>query len=186
MSMSNVGIVIGGASCVWIELEMAQQLCRDNGVVPTYFACNDMIEHFSKGCVAVTLHVEKLPMWLANRAAKGFIAPRDTCICTKEQDRPGSQFASRVVEDWGGSVGLFAIKCAWELYGIDRIILCGVPLEARGGHFVRQKAWNDVVTFEHRWIPHLPKLKGHVKSFSGKTREWFGEPTPDFVMNTGG
>jgi len=181
----TVAVVIGGASSVWAELELTQELCRNLGVVPKYIVCNDMIEHFSKECLAaVTLHADKLPSWIANRTAKGMCPIHDVWVCTREykQKVGGAIFANHYMDDLGGSVGLLCCRIAVSHYGL-RVILCGVPITEEGGHFVRGKPWTDVKTFEHRWRPHIHGLlSGKVRSWSGRTREWFGAPDSDFVL----
>lgn len=183
---ASIGIVLGGAESVWAELELAQELCRENGVKPKYLCCNDMIEHFSKDCVVTTLHADKLPTWLANRAIKGMSPPEAVWVCTKEYKakRGGTIFATNFMDDLGGSVGLFACRVAITYYGL-RVILCGVPLTEEGRHFVRGTPWKDVSTFERRWHPHIQGLlKGKVRSYSGKTKEWFGAPDVAYVTTT--
>lgn len=179
-----IAVVLGGAKSVWTELEYTEELLRNLGVTPKYIVCNDMIEHFSKPCVAATLHVAKLPGWLANRTIKGMIPPGDVWVCTKEKNRGEAVFASHYMDDLGGSVGLFACRVAITHYGL-KVILCGVPMTQEGNHFIRERPWSDVKTFEHRWRPHIGSgglLFGKVRSWSGKTKEWFGAPDSDYIL----
>jgi hypothetical protein len=184
MAMNNTAaIVIGGAQNVWRELEDAQRLCREAEVSCEYFVTNDMISRFSKQCIALTLHVDKLPAWLADRSANGFIPPLTVWICEKETKKPAALFATHTTTDWGGSVGLFATKVAIQEYYMDKVILCGVPMKRDAGHFVRGRPWDDVLTFERRWEKYIPWLKNFVRSMSGRTQEWLGEPTKEWLLS---
>lgn len=179
---NQIAVVLGGASSVWEELSRTRALLWNHKVVPKYFACNDMIDHFPEPCVCGTLHSKKLPTWINTREHRGMIYPEAIWVCTKESGYPESKaYATDVHDDVGGSVGLFMTRVAIEVYGL-RVILCGVPMTSSGNHFLRNKPWDDVVTFEHRWRPHILGLRERVRSWGGKTREWLGEPTEDFVL----
>ncbi len=178
--MAEIGIVVGGSEDVWRELDQAKLLLARVGAKPRYFVANDMIDHFHGRCIAGTLHVDKLPMWLKSRTDKNMEPLEAVWICTTEKNRPGAQYATYITEDVGGSVGLFLTRIATREYGL-KVILCGVPMDSRK-HFVRGRPWNDVLTFEHRWNPHIQSLRASVRSFSGKTKEWFGEPDINFIQ----
>lgn len=178
----EIAIVVGGASTVWEEVIDAQALVRSIGGECKYFVCNDMIPLFSKDCVVMTLHVDKLPMWLGSRASKGMLAPRDVWICEQAKDQPAALFSTRITNDWGGSVGLFAAKIAIQEYYLNKVILCGVPMTIKGGHFIRGTPWADQLTFVNRWQPHLEFLRKYTRSMSGLTKEWLGEPDKSFLL----
>lgn len=178
----EIALVVGGAASVWEEVTAAQSLVRSVGGNCKYFVCNDMIERFSKECVTCTLHVDKLPSWIANRATHKMCSPLDVWICSKEKDKPAAMFATRITDDWGGSCGLFATKIAIQEYSFSKVILCGVPMTIKGRHFVRGQPWGDQLTFVNRWTPHLPYLRNHVRSLSGFTRDWLGHPDRDWLV----
>src|ERR1700686_3647474 len=77
---SGVGLVIGGADCVYEEFIAARAMCHEVGISYQTFVVNDMIPVF-EGYIdhAVTLHPQKLtrddPKWLVGRARRGFLPP---------------------------------------------------------------------------------------------------------------
>ena len=53
---SRVAVVVGGADCVWAEVEEARGLCAEVGAVPEFFVVNDMISVFPGDVVVTSLH----------------------------------------------------------------------------------------------------------------------------------
>jgi hypothetical protein len=75
--------------------------------------------------------------------------------------------------DWGGSSGLFAVKCAFE-EGFEEVVLCGVPMTDTPYFWGKDLHYN-ILAYRHGWEKHLDKLKGRVYSQSGWTRELLGQ-----------
>ena len=165
----RIAIVVGGAKDVWDEIERAKALCGDRA---DFFIANDMIEHFPGEARAVTLHPSKLRNWLQKR--KG--PPPKAVWAHRKFDGVTDH-----TEDWSGSVGLFSTKIALQKYGYDRILLCGVPMEGKGGHFVRGTDWASCEAFKKGWERHAAEIAPHVRSYSGWTAQKFGYPDAEFV-----
>lgn len=77
--------------------------------------------------------------------------------------------------------GLSAVDLAFKL-GYDKVVLCGIPME--GGYFYRKKAnlnfcdkarQNEVKSI-------LDRYRDNVKSYSGFTKDIFGEPEIEWYM----
>lgn len=171
-------VVVGGAECVWGDLAAAQTLCAEAGVQPVYYALNDMIPLFDGECAAITLHRHKLNAWLAQRRQSHRPAPRQVWANSKER----ADQVTNCTADWGGSVGLFAVKVALE-QGHKRIILCGVPMETTGNHFIRKTRWVACEAFWSRWVSHMAEIQPFARSFSGKTEKVLGFPTVEFLRS---
>lgn len=169
----DLAIVMCGGGDPYAEMD---RTCRMlDGDIATIIVGNDQIERYP-GFIdhAVTLHPDKFSMWMSRRRANGFPMPSRAWA-----HRPYSGI-SDWSRDWHGSTGLFAIKLAREL-GYVHIVLCGVPMEATAGHFVRQKDWPEAEAFKRAWLPRLTSLKPYVRSWGGWTREMFGEPTREWL-----
>lgn len=167
----SIAAVLGGARGGFDELAAL----RD---VAAVFAVNDAAAEYPGPLAAfVTLHHEKLPLWLAHRRAAGFPEP-DEIIA--HEDAPN---VTRVVDyRWpgmnaSGSSGLFAVKIALEQTELP-VVLCGVPMDAAGTHYAQSTFANDVGAFRDAWNIALPRLKDRVRSMSGWTAELLGRHDP--------
>lgn len=180
--MSKVAIICGGAEKVWQEIDLARELCKECCTI--FFICNDMISEFDGHAIAVTLHPLKLRSWLSCREMKGFAKPSQVWSIEMKTVGVPEGLVTNATEDWHGSVGLFATKVARQL-GFERIILCGVPMSIEAGHFKRKTPWLSATTFigdgRRGWIKRLNEIRPFVRSWSGWTKEQFGEPTQEWL-----
>lgn len=84
----------------------------------------------------------------------------------------------------GGSSGLFAVRVGIAL-GYDKIVLAGIPLDGTGHWYDPPKAkprpYLDRAT-RLEWA-QLKQSQDAIKvrSVSGVTKTWFGEPTEDWL-----
>jgi hypothetical protein len=161
----RIAAVLGGAKGNLDELAAL----RTHADVVAVYAVNDAAAEYPGDLAAfVTLHFEKLPMWLAKRRAAGLPKPRE--IVSHEQQ----PHVTRVVDyRWpgmnaSGSSGLFAAKVAIEA-GFDDVVLCGVPMDAERAHYFNGSPWHEVNGFFEAWEIALPHLRGRVRSMSGWT-----------------
>ena len=77
-----------------------------------------------------------------------------------------------------GSSGFYATKFALSK-GYDKIILCGIPIDASGNLYSLNEGIHDQI--------YLGKWKGYnfrnkVRSMSGNTKELLGEPTKEWII----
>lgn len=173
-----VAIVVGGASCVFDDVKKARDLCCAAGSDPVYYVINDMIPQFDGACIAVTLHTEKIAAWLEQRQLSSKQKPSQVWAHRKYPEK----IITHSTPDWRGSSGLFACKIAMES-GINKILLCGVPMTVIGDHFVRQRRWNACEGFRDAWDCHMAEIRPFVRSFSGWTAEQLGVPTIEFLQS---
>lgn len=168
--------VLGGATNGLAELTTLRGLCTVGAV----FACNDAAADYDGELAAfVTLHPEHLPKWLSRRTAP-------TLEVVAHEDKPG---VTRVVDyRWpgmnaSGSSGLFTAKIALESF--ERVVLCGVPMEAGRAHYNDAAPWTEVDAFWDAWNIARPRLT-NVRSMSGRTAQLLGMPTREFLHPAGG
>lgn len=151
-------------------------------------AINDVLVHWPRHVHhATSLHPEKLMMrdpsnkqkrpWVEQRARNGF----NTDYITWGRD-PARRFGlGRHIEPWGGGAsGMLAVAIAHELK-CPKAILCGVPM-TKEPHFVesgvhfQNEPWAFADSHWRVWLQKEERMRGWVKSMSGRTRELLGAP----------
>ena len=174
---ARAALVLGGATCVWKDLDRARALHTFNGVI----ACNDAGAFYPDALDAwVSLHPLKWPEWLLSRALMGH--PDVPNIISHRQE-PG---VTQVVDyrfngvTPTGSSGLYAAKVALAL-GFNRVVLCGVPMDPQQAHFFDGKPWDAAPRFKAGWRAALPYIAQHVRSMSGWTAELLGRPSAEWL-----
>lgn len=170
----TIALVVGGAECVWKDLEAAQALCLQYGREFEAFIINDMIAQYPGKARAVSLHPDKLESWLTKRQQAGL--PKPLQVWTHRAHK----LSTNATPDFGGSSGLFAAKIAHHNCGIAQVLLCGVPMTPEGNHFVRHAPWRAFYSFRKAWEREMPTL-GFLRSMSGWTAEKLGKPTPEWL-----
>lgn len=174
----DIAIVMCGGGDPFAEYEAARALCERAGKHASIFAGNDMIERFPHHIDhALTLHPEKLQLWLPRRRAAGYNDPPKVWA-----HRNYETDVTHWTRDWSGSTGLFCVKVARE-NGFVHIILCGVPMTVEADHFVRKIPWNAALGFRRGWNARLHELRPYVRSTAGWTYEKFGAPTEEWLKD---
>lgn len=161
-----VAAVLGGAAGGLDELASVPH--------DAVIAVNDAAAEYRGPLFAfVTLHPEKLPLWLAKRRALGLPDPDEVIA---HEPHP---MVTRVADyrfpgmNASGSSGLFAVKIALDWF--DDVVLCGVPMDPVRTHYAESSFRNDAGSFLDAWQiakPHLTR----VRSCSGWTAELLGRP----------
>lgn len=168
-------IGLGSAACLHEDMAAALELFTPDLVV----ACNDAgADHPGPLDHWVSFHCEFFPKWVARREAKGY-PPAGQLWTVKRRHQPTQVQALDVqtIDNWGGSSGLLVAQVA-SLFA-QRVVLCGVPLDAKQGHYNDPKPWRDAGNYRANLLSHLPDL-GNVRSMSGWTRETLGAPTKEW------
>lgn len=171
----DTAIVLCGGGDPLAEFARIFEMCRDARRDFIVLAGNDMIGKYPLRIDhAVSLHPDKLSLWLGERLTAGYeAAPRVW------SHRPFTGVTDWT-RDWQGSTGLTCVKIAREL-GHTHVVLCGVHMTVEGNHFIRQKPWHAAHGFRRGWLGRIPELTPYVRSFGGWTREQFGEPTVEWL-----
>lgn len=174
---SRLALILGGADCVWDDLEAVGRLCDVPSAV--LLAVNDVgyayagrVDHWC------SLHPENFAGWKARRAANGYA---DGYV-TWSRTRP--MLADRICPTLDkGTSAMLAVSVANRL-GCERIVLVGCPLERRP-HFHDERngrRWCGAKVHQPAWIrqKEAGKLE-HVRSMSGWSRDLLGEPDAEWL-----
>ena len=170
-------VVLGGAARVYDDLAAALLIFTPSLI----FAVNHMGRDYpgKLDCFAST-HSENLPGWLAERAAAG--RPPVSEVWMNDTRKVPPELAAYNVgraENLGGSSSQLAVMAAFKK-GIDRVVLCGVPLDA-SPHYDDPNPWDAYEKFRPAWQLHLNLFRGKVTSMSGWTAELLGYPTREWI-----
>lgn len=194
VELKNSVAILGGASCVRDDFAALEAMVGAPwpGIV---VAVNDIGCHWSGRLDAwVTLHPEKLHVdkdhpqawgWLQQRAEAGH--PNGFLTVAKRNP----ELVDRLVTPWAaGSSGLLAVVAAEGVYGCgpggSRAVLCGVPLDDRP-HFTGSlvhpagKRWSSADSHWRGWKRNLDRMRGWVRSMSGRTRDHLGAPDAEWL-----
>lgn len=173
----DVAVVMCGGGDPFAEWEIAQKLCERAGKKCSIFAGNDMIELFPGDIDhALTLHPDKLRIWLPRRKAAGFNDPPKVW---SHRNYEGA--VTDWTRDWSGSTGLFCVKVARER-GFVHVLTCGVHMTVGAKHFIRKQPWDAATNFRRGWDGHTEELRPYLRSMGGWTREEFGAPTEEWLL----
>jgi len=179
-------LIVGGARCVWRDLDAALSLGSFDAVVcinDVGTVYEDRIDHWC------TLHPEKFHNWQSLREKNGYNT--DYVAWSYE---PNSPLETREIKpridkwtdyrypgmDGSGSSGLFAVKIAQE-QGFNRIVLAGIPMKADEGHYFDHQVWSELDQFLVAWELSLRYIRDTVRSMSGWTQKLLGSPTPQWL-----
>jgi len=170
-----IALIVGGSEQALDEYAAAATLCREAEKSYITIVCNDTIQVFPDHIDhAVTLHPDKMHIWLSNRKKAGFDDVGATWC-----HRPYRGFTNDT-RDWGGSSGLLSAKIA-RVLKYTHVVLCGIPMTVEANHILRKKRWNAAHGFRRGWGRHTPDLKPFLRSMSGWTRELFTAPTTEWL-----
>lgn len=190
-SCSGLLTVMGGAVCVWDDLQNIAALFgkklgpmwHDDDLPCDLMAINDIGAYWhGKLHHWVTLHGMYMAGWHKFRTKHAYGAGAGVEV---HADKP----AEAIDHIWdipnvGGSSGLFACKIALVL-GYNKIILAGMPMDD-SRHFF-DAPWYQGAALHNRpeelvWIQARNEVFGErVKSMSGRTKQWLGEPTKEWL-----
>lgn len=183
-------LILGGAETVWDDVARSEELLGEDWW-DVVVAANDVGVHWERRLDHwCSLHTDKL-----TDARKGWALQREKAGGNTDfvtWGKRGRKFkAEREVSSWGGGAsGLLAVAVAREV-GAVRAVLCGIPMDRRP-HFTESKVhmqgrkWSSADSHWKAWKKEktAKKLMGWVKSMSGRTREFLGEPTPEWLAET--
>lgn len=182
----KTALVLGGAACIWADVEAALALGQYDKVV----TCNDITSYWpGKIDGAVSLHSDSWGRWLHERERRGWARP--DMVYGHLEARGSGKIRSGAVDQFTaykfpgqnrtGSSGLFAVKVALYDLQCDRAVCCGIPLERGQAHFFDDKPWAGSHHHHRGWLEAKPEIKDRVRSMSGWTQELLGAPTADWV-----
>lgn len=171
-----IAFVLGSAACLASDLEAAIALVPAPDTVIAVNAASTIwrgpLPHLA------TMHPDKAPGWLTERARRGLPAP-EVLWRPPGSVRPADGLLWREADAWGGSSGLFGVSVARTI-GATRIMLCGVPIDAQP-HFTDAHPWRDAIRYRHAWVSRKRFLVEYVRSMSGWTAELLGRPDREWL-----
>lgn len=194
----KVAICIGSAKGWQEEVEIALKLAPDAAI---YCVKENGIDWPGEFRTWVTLHPEWMVKYVAERAKLGLPPCTDyVCPIPKEMGTAGREALKEgkipfrqisygyALGDPSPGSGGFAVKVALG-DGFERAICCGMPMQARGGHYRRKgNEWRDTrggvsdpASFHRGWNVYKGHFAGRVRSMSGWTAELLGEPTKKWL-----
>ena len=189
---SGTAVVLGSGRSIWDD---CAKIDFDKVEV---IAVNNMIMHH-KGRVhhGVSLHPEEPPLWRqlrwTNQCEPSYVHTHSHRLPENNDNLPPQEFKTRHGLDYlwvieggrGGSSGLFACMVGLAL-GYERIIIAGIPLDGNGHFFDPPGAITKQFTgtnIKMEWDNARDKyFNGRVKSLSGNSREWLGEPPKEWGL----
>lgn len=177
--MAEVGLIIGSARCLSVDLEAALRWFKPKVIIGINESGRDYPGHVDHW---VSMHPEKMGCWIDERIRAGRPAP-GTVWSPNNRNHPEWTGPMIKAESWGGSSGLFGIVVGLKGAKLTRLVLAGVPMDALQGHYHRPKEgrWLECDAYKAMWQRHLPKFKDHVRSMSGWTRDLLGAPTESWL-----
>jgi hypothetical protein len=185
---SGLLIVLGAAAGVWDDV---RRLKQDLSPGPCAHLAVNAIGMFWPGELAhwVTLHPDYMVPWRGVRRAYRQID--EPGIVTHAFGHPSQKRWPGIDCYWdmdfgGGCSGMFGC-CVGLACGYSRIILCGMPMDDSPYFFGDHENRNKVF-LQHSetcaWQTAIDRFfNGRVRSMSGRTRIWCGEPTKEWIQN---
>jgi len=177
-----VALVVGGAACVWDDIEQAFALFKPDVVA----AVNNIgVDWDYPVDYLVSFHTDKLIKWADERKAKK--RPGNPSLWTGPLS--GRKIIPKVntinrIKRVGGSSAYMAIVVLLDDAKADKIVLAGCPLDFEMPHYHNEQGnrpWKDGKNYRSWWKNHLSEIQGSVKSMSGWTAEVLGKPTPEWL-----
>lgn len=177
----RTAVILGGAKCVFDDYEAFVSANLSHEVI----AVNEIGTVWPGELAAwVSVHGAKMPTWMKMREANGLRPAQITY--SGHSDWQDHEVVRRRVANWAtvmfpeqkicGTSSLFAVKIALYHLDFERVILCGVPMEADQAHFNQLGEWDGAMPARAGWWQSMKYIKGKATSMSGWTRELLGAP----------
>ena len=175
----TAALSLGAAECLDADLAAALDLFQPDFVI----ACNDAIPHYPGHLdAAVSLHPDHQHARRDLRRERGCPDP-DEWLVAPHRDAGWQSLVSHLLPGMGisGSSGLFAVKAALFVFGADKAVIAGMPLDPTlhcDGRTVFTCAW----TFRDAWREIPEPIKPRIRSMSGWTADFLGRPDQEWLQ----
>lgn len=175
--MLTRGLIIGRGAGVLEQASAAADMAYFSTVVAINVAGCDFphrVDHW------VSYHPGAFALWRSKRRAHG-LEVRDIQFWTAEHKHVKMKgLVDPVVEaipcPHGGSSGLLATWLGLTVLGLDKIVLCGIPLE-NTPRYDDPTNWHEAMSYRPAWVDNKEELASKVRSMSGWTKNLLGAPT---------
>lgn len=178
-------VVMGTARNVWKDLSdltMAHPMIDYDRI-----AINGMI-FFYTGKIrhGVSMHPRELHHW---KELRNLYDGRHPGQILTHSYRPGADVTWNITGGNGGTSGLLAVMVGLAL-GYDRIVLCGVPMDGSGHLYddcgiTTGPLMQEWLETEWKKIAQV-YFNDRVRSMSGRTMEWLGAPSMEWLNGSVG
>ena len=172
--VKEVTLVLGGAGTVWDDIEEAKKLFVPKFVV----AINDIGSLYQDVDAWVTMHPDKMPCWIEAREKNKLKPVKEYFTARHKEKRIPPNIDFQVISIRGGGSGMLATLIG--LGKTPKVVLAGVPLEAKEGHYFNKSPWKECFVYRVAWERN-PDMKNRVRSVSGWTKEFLGYPDEDWL-----
>ncbi len=168
--------ILGGAISRPAEEAEALSYFEPDLIIATNHAGRDRegrVDHWA------SFHVELLDKWVRERREAGREDAGQLWVPERRSLPRGMR--AEAVPNWRGSSGLLAVTVAMKL-GVDRAILCGIPMTREGGHYDRPagELWREAGNYRRGWEEHADEIRPYVRSLGGWTAELLGRPPEEW------
>lgn len=186
-NFKGVLVVMGGARCAWDDLAQIEKdlIDRDRS---QHMAVNDIGQYWHHELTHwVTLHPSYMRGWRHFRMEHGY--GNGDYVFTHSFANPSSRRWPEIDHWWdidfpGGTSGMFGCYVGLAM-GYTKLILAGIPMDGTGHFF--DPPWvktPELVQCSEKtvWMQAAESpFNGKVKSVSGNTSKWLGEPTKEWI-----
>ena len=178
--MNKVALIVGCAPCWEDDLNQFKTICSEFDVFAIGLDCpyKEEIKYF------VTYHIEDIEAYKRKRSGDyKIISHTNDFIKYSRERRKKPEWANTNVDIVyphqapSGSSSLLGTKAALFKLGYNKVVLIGCPMDTGS---IENKAKSYSV-FRKGWLYFKSDLVGKVKSMSGWTKEFLGEPTKEWV-----
>ena len=186
-------LIIGGSNTVYDELDELSEFISPYSLEDVFYICviNDQIARWT-GRVDIysSLHGEKIEdKWLSYRPSTSNWDFK-TFVHRKHKWKKEWMYSldiHAVKDKWGGSSGLYAVQNCLLNLGFSKVVLCGIPMDAKPNLFRDEERWKQFSKYRRGWERALKEtdevnLKDCVRSTSGWTLQHFGYPDLNFIL----
>lgn len=180
-------LIFGRSRGVWEDMARAQALGDYDLIIGVG---STGVDYPGKMDVWISFHAVFFDHWSQKRAAKGYPPCQEYWSSThrgrpvpSRMPAPDSKIEVRYYYFQGGSSGLVATAIALDPLGCDRVVLAGIPMDPEAGQYDTDQPWTEALKHRQFWERDKDKLLGKVKSMSGWTREFLGEPTREWLSD---
>lgn len=189
MSKVRTALIVGRSRGAMSDVLLANQLGRFDAVIVVGKMSEAYPGHID---YLVSFHTGLMDKWVAARTARGLPPPARYWGAFFKGIRLGEKTTRcapiEFVRCVGGSSGFLAVCGALDLLGAERVVLAGVPMDAEASHFAgaatEQEAagvWDEADKYWPTWLEYEAKLRGRVRSMSGRTRDLLGAPDEEWL-----
>lgn len=168
--MNDVIAIIGRAPCWSADFKSLMEMVPEVDIMTVGKDC----EYAGHVDFFATYHPADIPVYKVKRTASGLNTDYKIVCHVNEKDKPADLVFR--YEHPSGSSALLGAQAAIYL-GHKKIVLCGCPLEG-----VNENNYS-YTSFQKGWVKHKAELENKVRSMSGWTAKFLGQPDLEWLQS---